>query len=102
MSIVQLFHMVDNGGKWVDPEYRVLRKSLVEKHDDPQVFEAECVDGVLLYIRFKDGALRCQEWRTGAFICEGHPFLERNKNRIDPDKIEFYLEMYSKHKIRFE
>lgn len=41
-----------------------------ETWEDPQVVEVETVEGFILYIRFKDGQLTCQEkWSGSQRIC---------------------------------
>lgn len=82
------------------PKYRVKRSTLKYTCTSPQIWEVECVDGTLLYIRFNDGELTCKEKKTGSFICSGSPVLD--KLSIPENKLEFYLEMYSQHLIYFE
>lgn len=83
-----------------DPKYRVKRDTLKLTCNDPQIWEAECIDGTILYIRFKGGNLNCKVKKTGEFVCSGNPFLDREK--IPDNRIEFYLEMYSNHNIYFQ
>ena len=83
-----------------EPKYVVIRSSVKQTHNDPQVWEMECTDRTLLYARFNKGELTCKEKRTGDFICSGSPQLHRDF--IPIEKVEFYLEMYSKHNIYFQ
>lgn len=84
----------------IEHKYRVKRSTVKSTCSDPQIWEAECVDGTILYIRFREGSLTCKVKKTGEFICSGNPFLDKVK--IPDDRLEFYLEMYSKHTIYFE
>lgn len=81
--------------------YRINRATMRETWEDPQVVEVETVEGFILYIRFKDGQLTCQEKWSGHYLATGNPYLERLDKKLTFDKIEFYLEMYSTHKLTF-
>lgn len=81
--------------------YILVRETLVETCNDPQVVEVQTVEGFVLYIRFKDGYLTCQEKWSGNYLCAGSPFLERDDTKLTFERIEFYLEMYSKFKLQF-
>lgn len=81
--------------------YKIKRSTLVETWEDPQVIEVETQEGFILYIRFKDGQLTCQEKWSGNYLACGSPYLERNDKKLTFERIEFYLEMYSKHTLTF-
>lgn len=81
--------------------YILVRESLIETCSDPQVIEVQTVEGFILYIRFKDGYLTCQEKWSGNYLAAGTPYLERNDKKLTFERIEFYLEMYSKFKLQF-
>lgn len=83
------------------PKYEVNRATLIQTCADPQILECETTDGIVLYIRFNGEELVCLEKWNGEFICAGQPVLHKGVICIPLDQIEFYLEMYSKHKLRF-
>jgi len=83
-----------------EPMYRVKRESVVCTCKDPQIWEMSCEDGTILYARFNGGELTCKEKKTGALVCSGSPALD--KTRVPDEKLEFYLEMYSRHNIYFQ
>jgi hypothetical protein len=87
--------------KFEKPRYEVNRATLIQTCNDPQVLECETTDGIILYIRFNGEQLSCQKKYNGEFICEGYPLIHRGVICIPLDQIEFYLEMYSKHKLKF-
>lgn len=55
--------------------YILVRETLVETCSDPQVVEVQTVEGFVLYIRFKDGYLTCQEKWSGNYLCAGSQFV---------------------------
>jgi hypothetical protein len=68
--------------------------------DDPQIWEVTTTDNVILYVRFNNGELTGKIKRTGDLIFSGNPIMD--KTRIpDTQKLIFYIEMYSRHSIRF-
>ena len=81
--------------------YKVNRSTMRETWQDPQVVEVETVEGFVLYIRFNNGQLTCQEKWSGHYLATGNPYLERFDKKLTFDKIEFYLEMYSNHNLTF-
>jgi hypothetical protein len=89
-----------NSPLMIEPTYKVKRETLKCTCKDPQIWEMECEDRTLLYARFNNGELTCKEKNTGVFICSGNPVL--HKDKIPDEKVEFYLEMYSKHTINFQ
>lgn len=92
----------DNFDSVLEPKYRVVRNTLKQTCQDPQIWEVECIDGMVLYIKFKeDGEISCKEKWNGSLICLGTSLLDKGK-KINGDRVEFLLEMYSKHQIRFE
>ena len=82
-------------------QYHAIRDSLIQTCEDPQIWEVETKEGILLYSRFFNGEIACLEKWNGAFVCAGNPYLEKNSKLLTADKVEIYLEMYSKHKIKF-
>jgi hypothetical protein len=87
--------------KFDPPQYEVNRCTLIQTCADPQILECETTDGIILYVRWNGIELVCLEKRLGTFICSGEPILHRGTIGLPLDQIEFYLEMYSKHKLRF-
>ena len=89
-----------NSPLMVESKYKVKRETLKCTCQDPQIWEMECEDGVVLYARFNKGELNCMEKKTGLYVCSGNPIL--HKDSIPDNKVEFYLEMYSRHTINFQ
>lgn len=86
----------------MDPaKYRVIRNTLIQTHSDPQILECMTEDGILLYIRWTGEAIYCLEKKTGFSVCAGMPFLHKGQEILPLDQIEFYLEMYSRHEMKF-
>ena len=81
--------------------YKVKRSTMRETWADPQIVEVETSEGFILYIRFNNGQLTCQEKWSGNYLATGNPYLERLDKKLTFDKIEFYLEMYSNHSLTF-
>ena len=84
-----------------NPQFEARRETMKQTCNDPQVVEVECKDGLVLYIRYKDGELSVREKWNGNLIGFGNPYLDRDNAVLDFDRLEFYLEMYSQFKIRF-
>lgn len=84
-----------------NPTFEAVRDTMKQTCSDPQVVEVECKDGLVLYIRYKDGELTVKEKWNGNLVGGGRPLLERNEKTLTFDRIEFYLEMYSKFTIKF-
>lgn len=101
MANIHWSGLFDNNFDFAETKYHVLRDSLTETCIDPQVLEVDTQEGIRLYIRFKDGELTCKEKWNGYLVCSGYPFLEKGQTKLKFDRIEFYLEMYSKHIINF-
>lgn len=83
------------------PEFKVKRTTLIQTNSDPQIWEAECFDKIVLYIRYNNDELVVRTKYNNQIICIGTPYLYRGKS-IPTEQIEFLLEMYSKHTIKFE
>lgn len=82
-------------------EYIVNVKTLKQTNASPQILECETVDGIILYIRWTGQEIVCLEKRLGIYICSGEPVLHRGMEILPLDQVPFYLEMYSKFKIKF-
>jgi len=83
-----------------EPFYKVKTNSLRVTCQDPQIWEADCENGVTLYIRYSKGSLTCLQKATGTFICSGNPALDKDK--IPNEKVPFYIEMYSQYNVEFQ
>jgi len=83
-----------------EPKYKVKRDTLKCTCVYPQIWEMECEDRTILYVRFNNGEINCKEKMTGTLICSGNPVMDKLK--MPDNKVEFYLEMYSKHQIYFQ
>ncbi len=84
-----------------DAKYVAKRHTLREVCATPQIFEVDCEDGTILYIRFKDENLTVRNKKTNELLCSGYPYLEKGQEKVDIKRIEFYVEMYSKFLIQF-
>lgn len=82
-------------------EYLVDTGTMVRTCEDPLIYECCSDEGTVLYIRWTGEELVCLEKRTGKYICSGTPFLFKGLSEIPKNQIEFHLEMYSNHKIKF-
>ena len=86
-----------------DPNVRfhAIRNEILQTCNDPQIVEIPTHETVILYIRFYNGEIVCLNKATGEYICSGSPFLKKTAISLTIEEIEFYLEMYSKHLIKF-
>lgn len=84
------------------PEIDAIRNSGKVISTDPQIFEYNTEQGIVLYIRYNKGNLVCRNKSTNVILCSGMPLEYQNKIFIPKDQIEFYIEMYSQHKIKFK
>lgn len=82
-------------------KYHAIRDTLKVTCDDPYIVEVDTTERIILYIRFQQGEIVCLEKWNGEYVCSGTPFLEKSSQKLSFDKIEIYLEMYSKHKLKF-
>lgn len=82
-------------------KYEIKHGTLKTISNTPQIVEGFTVNNIPLYIRFKDGVLTCRNKKTNEILCQGNPFLFKDKNEIPIKDIEFFLEMYSQFSIQF-
>lgn len=97
---VHFSRLFDNNFDTVEPKYKPVRSTLKKTCNNPQIWEVECDDGLVLYIRFNGNELSCKEKWNGQLVCFGVPILDQQQE-ISNDRLEFLLEMYSKHLINF-
>lgn len=83
------------------PEIEVIRSSYKIISTDPQIVEYNTTNGIVLYIRYNKDILVCRNKTTNNILCSSSPLEYRGKTFIPKDQIEFYIEMYSNHKIKF-
>ena len=83
------------------PEIEAIRNSYKIISTDPQIVEYNTTSGIILYIRFNKDSLVCRNKATNAILCSSNPLEYKNKVFIPKEQIEFYIEMYSNHKIKF-
>lgn len=76
---------------------------MVQTFNDPQIVEVETLEGYVLYIRYNNSVLTCQEKWSGNYLASGSPFLPKQDNVkiLSFEQIEFYLEMYSNFQLNF-
>lgn len=82
-------------------DHEIKHGTLKTITNNPQIVEGVTTKGVPIYIRFKDGTLTCRNKKTNEMLCQGNPFLFKDKMEIPIKDIEFYVEMYSKFSIQF-
>ncbi len=83
------------------PQIEAISTSYKIVSNDPQIVEYNCTSGVVLYIRYNKDVLVCRNKKTNQILCSSIPVEYKSKIFIPKEQIEFYIEMYSNHKIKF-
>ncbi len=83
------------------PEIEVITNSYKITSNNPQIVEYNTIQGFILYVRYNNDNLVCKNKSTNTILCSGMPLEYRTKKFIPKEQIEFYVEMYSQHKIKF-
>lgn len=83
------------------PEIEAIRNTYKIISNNPQIVEYNTTSGFVLYVRYNKDVLVCRNKTSNNVLCSSSPLEYRGKFFIPQEQIEFYIEMYSSHKIKF-